>query len=108
MNNERFNEIVESRIKKIRKILKAKGEEYSSEDNRLHNFEVAARKGDCSPEKALQGMDMKHVVSIQDIIDKCELYDNPELKLKHIEEKIGDHINYMILLEAILNERIMG
>ena len=102
MKIEDFDKIVEERIKKIRKILKSKGEEYSSKKDRLHNFKVAARKLDCSPERALQGMDMKHVVSIDDIINK-----NGSYSVAYIEEKLGDHINYMILLEALLKERLL-
>ena len=56
-----------------------------------------------SPEKALVGMLAKHLVSILDIVDAIpKQIPTPAL----VEEKIGDAVNYLILLEALLKERI--
>ena len=56
-----------------------------------------------SPETALIGMWTKHVVSIMDICDNIE---NKVPPVEIIEEKIGDAINYLILLEAMLKDRV--
>jgi len=54
-----------------------------------------------TPEKALLGMFMKHFVSVLDLIE-C-----PEKATNYlIDEKLGDMINYCILLEACFRERL--
>lgn len=103
MNSEKFNKIVSDRCDKIVSILASKGEEYGAED-RLHNFKVASRISNTSPELALKGMMMKHIVSVFDLINDAEQGKTPTDYL--IQEKIGDSINYLILLEALLTERL--
>ena len=56
----------------------------------------------CTPEKALVGMWTKHIISILDIVDGIEAKAPADAV---IEEKIGDAVNYLILLEAMLKER---
>jgi len=101
MNNEQFNQVVEDRISKIRAILVKKAVEYASDTDRLHNFKVAAQISSkpCTPEQALLGMWRKHLVSVIDIIESGV---KPSVELR--DEKIGDAINYLILLEALLIE----
>lgn len=93
-------EILNPRIDAISNILAKKAHEYAQDNDRLHNFKVAARIKDESPEKALWGMSTKHLVAIIDMV---------EGRLKPTEfminEKIGDMINYLILLEALLKEK---
>ncbi len=92
-----FDEVLNLRLQEIKSVLGSKQKEYSRNNNRLHNFDVAARVGNTTPELALKGMWMKHIVSVFDIID------SPEDVAKHtIDEKIGDLINYAILLEYML------
>ena len=100
-----FTDVVESRIEKTRKVLIKKEEEYARSDDRYHNFKVAGRVLDCSPERALLGMLIKHFVSVVDIIDSLDNYDKP-LVLHVVDEKIGDSINYLILLEGMLRNRM--
>lgn len=99
MESKDFNVIVEYRINSIKSILSIKEKEYATECDRLHNFKRAASILNTTPEKALVGMFVKHMVSILDIVDSCYKTD-PVI----IDEKIGDAINYLILLEAILKE----
>ena len=105
MNIEDFNALVEERVNKIKSVLASKGKEYGIGD-RLHNFKVAGRIGDNTPERALKGMWLKHLVSVFDLIDACDQRDRSLLTRPIIDEKIGDSINYLILLEALLRERI--
>lgn len=100
-----FTDVVESRIEKTRKVLIKKEEEYARSNDRYHNFNVAGRVLDCSPERALLGMLIKHFVSVVDIIDSLDNYDKP-LVLHIVDEKIGDSINYLILLEGMLRNRM--
>jgi hypothetical protein len=85
-------------------VLASKGKEYGIGD-RLHNFKVAGRIGGVSPEMALKGMLLKHIVSVFDIIDMCEK-DDIEFNQALVDEKIGDSVNYMVLLEALFSERL--
>lgn len=94
MTQAEFDIIVEERIAKIRKILKSKGDEYATED-RMYNFKRTAQVLDCTPQRALLGFLAKHWVSVMDIIEGKSLT---------IDEKIGDCINYLILLEALLHD----
>lgn len=105
MNHDRFNAIVNRRFEECEAVLASKDEEYSSETDRLHNFYVAARMQGCSPPKALQGMLVKHIVSVWDMIDRMDrdpVY-VPDRAL--IKDKIGDVINYMVLLEGLMDDR---
>lgn len=105
MDTPTFDRIVEARVMKISEVLASKAKEYAKED-RLHNFKAAARRMNCTPERALLGMMEKHAVSIMDIVDDLDQGITPTVSL--LQEKIGDHINYLILLEALLLERVSG
>jgi hypothetical protein len=100
MNNEQFNLIVENRIQLIKTVLGNKAKEYAIGD-RLYNFKRAAEILRCTPQKALIGMFMKHLVSVLDLSEGSTI---PTDYL--INEKIGDAINYLILLEATLKETL--
>lgn len=101
MDSEQFSAIVKRRIDLIKVILRNKGREYASTADRLYNFKVASRLLDTTPEKALLGMLSKHLVSVFDLIES-PTNRTPEM----IDEKLGDTINYFILLEAVLKEQL--
>jgi hypothetical protein len=103
MTTEIFNKILERRISKIREVLEKKAEEYGPVD-RLHNFKRSAAMLNCTPERALVGMKVKHDVSVLDIVDQIER-DGTVPTLEMLDEKIGDLINYAILLEVAVHER---
>jgi len=101
-----INQIVSERVEKIQSILLRKAEEYATDGDRYHNFNVAGRILDVTPERALVGMLMKHIVSVLDLVDWIE--DAPDkLSSGIIDEKIGDTINYLILLEGMLKNRVV-
>ena len=100
-----FDKILEARLEKIKKVLSAKATEYATTKSRYHNFEVAARKLDCSPEQSLMGMKVKHDVSVDDLVEWAATGDS-RLTAELIDEKIGDSINYLILLEGMLKNRL--
>ena len=104
MDQKWFNEILDDRISKIKKVLSKKAGEYSSGNDRLHNFKRAAALNCETPEKALAGMLTKHIVSIYDMIDGLDSTSCPDYSVW--DEKLGDAINYCILLEALIIERI--
>jgi hypothetical protein len=101
----KFEECIEHRIQNIRDILLVKAKEYATENNRFHNFDVAARILNITPEQALQGIMLKHIVSVLDLVQWTET-DTNMLTKQIIDEKIGDTINYLILLEGLLLRRL--
>ena len=101
MNAENFNKITEERIKKCCDVMITKANEYATAD-RLHNFKVAGALQGCTPIKALGGMMCKHTVSIYDLINDFEKGENIPVELWN--EKIGDSINYLLLLNAMVVE----
>lgn len=114
MNVKKFNEMLEERIVKTRAVLESKNKEYASDTDKLHNFKRAGTMKQETPEKALVGMWAKHIISLLDIVDRIDKDEEEELTkvclgkglTKHmLEEKIGDAINYLILLEALIKER---
>ena len=100
-----FSKVVDNRIEKIIGTLQKKAIEYSGDGDRFHNFNVAARIIGSTPEKALQGMMLKHLVSVFDLVEWAQTGDE-RLSESMIDEKIGDLINYLILLEAMLKQRV--
>lgn len=84
--------------------LTSKGKEYSTEDNKLHNFDKGAVKSGKTREEVLKGFMLKHEISVDDIIENIKIGKLPTRDL--VEEKIGDIIAYYILLEASIYDRI--
>jgi len=101
MNTEEFNAILESRLSSIKQVLGNKAKEYAVGD-RLYNFKRAAEIQRTTPQQALAGMFMKHLVSVLDLVEGSL----PPTEYM-VNEKIGDAINYLILLEAILKETVI-
>ncbi len=114
MNKKDFNKLLEKRIQMTKSTLSSKNKEYASDTDKLHNFKRAGHMLRCTPESALIGMWTKHIISILDMVDDIEkrYKDNKDHEIKEwdrfiamVDEKIGDAINYLILLEALIKER---
>lgn len=99
MKTEVFESILENRLLKISGVLGHKAKEYALGGDRLHNFKTAAALLQTTQAKALWGIAAKHLVSVADLVEgrlpPTEYF---------VNEKIGDLINYLILLEAVLLE----
>lgn len=104
MTEKEFDKLVEERLQSTKQVLIIKGKEYRRNNDPLHNFNVAARLGNTTREKALWGFALKHYVSFMDILNDVEKEELPNEGL--VNEKIGDLINYLILCEASLKDRI--
>jgi hypothetical protein len=102
MTREDFTKRVEKRIDLVRQTLLTKHKEYAKDDNVFRNFDEAAGGLSLHSTSAevLWSYMTKHLVSIKDIVS-----DNVPVENKVVSEKIGDVINYLILLEAMLNEK---
>lgn len=102
MNVADFDAVVERRLDLIRKTLVIKGREYMRGDDRLSNFVNGARLLRCTPERALLGYLTKQAVSIVDFVHDAEA--GVRRTQAEWDEKIGDCVNYLILLEAVAAE----
>lgn len=98
MTADKFDEIVEAQIKTIQIMMESKAKQYASDADRLHNFKRAGRDLDCTPERALLGMMVKQWIEIKDKIDSTGF--------DHNYDPINDMINYLILLKALVIERL--
>ena len=106
MRTKDFMVLVEKRFEHCRKLLGgSKDLEYSRNGDKLWNFKAAAAITRQTSEKALLGMWTKHLVSVLDIID--DLDNNIIPTQETINEKVGDNINYLLLLEGLIKERRM-
>lgn len=102
MTTEVFDKIVDDRLRLTKNILSLKAGEYATSQDRLWNFRRAARLNNNTPEQALLGMLTKHIISIYDMVDNVEVN-----RCKDVwQEKIGDAVTYLILLEALILERL--
>ena len=99
MKQEQFEKVIEKQIEMIKDTLLVKSKEYSTED-KLHNFRTSALMQQCTMEQALAGMLSKHTVSIYDMIHSGYRY-----HVDKWDEKINDHIVYLLLLRAIIEEK---
>jgi len=106
MTPKDFKKVTDETFKKCDKVLNSKNIEYARNNDKLHNFKVAGTTRGVTPESALGGMMLKHVISIFDYIndtdkDICRNVDS-------WDEKIVDNINYLLLLRGLVIERENG
>ncbi len=106
MTNEKLHGVFDRRILNCKEVLIKKAGEYARGGDRLSNFKKAAGAMSCTPEKALIGMLMKHIISIVDYTDDIEK--GQLAPRKQWDEKIGDAINYLILFDGLITERLEG
>lgn len=100
MTETAFAKIVDEQIQYCKNLLGLKGEEYdTSNDDRLHAFKSASVVQRETQKQALAGMMAKHTISIYDMCAQ----DTKFTKERWIE-KITDHINYLLILRAIIEE----
>lgn len=106
VDSEEFERIFERQVAQSGEVLVAKAREYADDSDRLHNFKAASALIGGTPEQALWGFAVKHLVSISDMVASEGYYDAEKW-----DEKIGDAINYLILLRAQVfetdNSRVM-
>ena len=99
MNNTEFEKIITEQFDNCRETLLKKAEEYADDTDRLHNFKIAAKLQGVTPLTALGGMMAKHTVSVYDLIQGHE--NGFEIKKEMWDEKIGDSINYLLLMQGL-------
>jgi len=102
MKPQVFNQLVKETFKNATEVLSQKAKTYATKDDRLDNFKQAALLSRKTPVDALKGMVDKHIVALSDFVYAYSR--GLEVPAEEWEEKIGDIINYMVLLRAMLKE----
>ena len=108
MTRKQFVEdVVQRRVQLIKAVLETKNSEYADKDDVFKAFteSIPLSFHDTKQAVAWEFM-VKHLQSIKMIIEaKASTGHIPDEKL--IEEKIGDAINYLILIEGMFKEDLM-
>ena len=105
MKTEDFESLVKNVFKHCEGLLNgAKKDEYAGEEDRLRNFKTGASQRETIPEDYLLGVKAKHTASISDMVKDLKIGKDYPLALWR--EKITDEINYLVLLLAVLAERV--
>lgn len=97
---ELYNKTINETLDRCRSLLCSKQQEYAPDADPLANFKKGAVMGNSSPEQVLWMYCLKHLVSVRDII-----YGEVPASKEVIQEKTGDIINYMVLLNCLIAEK---
>lgn len=101
MNYTDYNAAINAQIERCKKLLTIKGGEYADNCDPFETFKVAAAIQGNDIIKALGGMMAKHTASIYRMMG-----DTPPTayNLEKWDEKITDHINYLLILSAMIHD----
>ena len=100
MTTNEFNKIINDQLEICKNTLTSKSNEYNQDiDERLDCFKMGSNLSGLSMKKVLEGFMIKHTISIYQM-----LQENKEYDLDKWTEKITDHINYLLILKAIIIE----
>lgn len=99
MTPEKFHQVLVQRTNQMQGTLGVKAKEYALDGDRLYNFKAAARLKGETPAQSLWGIAIKHLVCVIDMVEN-----RLEPTRKNIDDHLGDMVNYLVLLEALLEE----
>lgn len=99
MDIKTFNVIRVNQMAVCGNLMQAKQSEYAAVDDVLSAFRIAGNVQGIPMRAALAGMMIKHTISIYDMCNTDTIF-----ALEQWEEKITDHINYLMLLKAVIVE----
>lgn len=100
MKASEFEAILAEQVTRIVSILGVKTLEYATDEDQLKNIREAAALQDTTMQEAVAGMMAKHTVSIYAMVRNSDREYPPTMW----DEKITDHIIWLILLRAVLEE----
>lgn len=101
MIQEDFDILVNKRLAECKKTLTQKTSQYASKKDRLHNFKLGAQLTRQTPDQYALSLATKHIVAIAD-----KLINKEVMSAEFVAEKAGDVINYMLLIEALNQEKL--
>lgn len=104
MTETRFEQLVDETLNQIKETLIVKGKEYRRNNDPFHNFNEGSKRSGLIREKVLDGMLLKHEISITDMTNDLEKGILP--KIGTVEEKFGDNLIYLILKKASIIDKI--
>jgi hypothetical protein len=99
MNSNDFKAIITQQVDRSMAMLQSKNAHYNPNADKLKAFKTAAALQNETPREALAGMMAKHTTSVYDLCNAESL-----ASLDVWNEKITDHINYLLLLRAVVEE----
>lgn len=100
MDAQTFEIVVDEQMDRSRTMLFSKNGHYNPNEDKLRGFKATATLRNTTPQGALAGMMVKHTLSVYDM---CE--SGKEYPIDVWDEKISDHINYLLLLRAVVEEQ---
>lgn len=103
MNPNEFSKFLDEILTRIKFTLDSKSADYSTTQDKLFNFKLQASIDGITPIEALRGNNLKHQASITQGLN--ELQQGKIRPLGWWLEKGIDHINYTILLLALIKEQ---
>ena len=104
MTEDRFDQIVDKTLDRIKETLIIKGKEYRRNNNPFHNFDEGSKRTGLIREKVLDGMLLKHEISISDMTNDLEKGILPNIDT--VVEKFDDNLIYLILKKASIIDKI--
>jgi hypothetical protein len=104
MTPETFDCLIEMIHKRSKGLLQSKAKDYARDTDRMMNFHVGAERSGKPPEIVLKGYRDKHETAMEIALRDLEA-GRPIPPFDKWQEWIGDSLNYLILLEALLVER---
>ena len=114
LSKDEFFQYVAETLKKSEDVLITKGKEYNRNRSWDESFRKTAFRKQKSILHVVDGYFDKHLESYYDLIEQLESYpipddlkDNKALEAL-IEEKLGDMINYMIIMKALMIKKVRG
>ena len=101
MNRDELYKDIDGTIDQAKNLLNRKNTVYNdNEEDALASFKTASKLQHVTPPQALAGMMAKHTASVYDLIwADCT-------SMEVMDEKILDHINYLLLLRALYREHL--
>lgn len=99
MNNNKFTEVVLGIVDECKELLIKKGEDYSTDKDRISHFKDAERFTSLSRWQVWEALFFKHIQGIRTYMKSGRKGLNED-----IHHRIRDAINYLIILEAMLVE----
>ena len=107
MKQTEFNKTIEEALNKVLSLLVLKNAEYANTTDVFHNFRNAVGLSFYTKKESVAWeFNVKHLQSIKDIIDYIEKNNSVNVNKEKLDEKIIDAINYLLIIRAMVIERI--